>query len=54
MKTIIIDLAIALLADAITNTQITLDPPSIRTRIMMLGIMIDSTGLHLEVIEWQP
>lgn len=54
MKAILIDIAIAILIDTLTSTQITFDPPSIRTRILMLGILIDSAGLHLEILEWQP
>jgi hypothetical protein len=54
IKAIAIELLISLLLEVIRNTRITFDPPSLYTRLLWLGILIDAAGVHLEVIEWQP
>lgn len=54
IKAIAIELLISLLWGVIRNTKITLDPPSLYTRLLWLGILIDAAGVHLEITEWQP
>lgn len=56
--TILADLAIAALTAVLTelaqNTRVSLNPPELQTRLWALGIIINTTGIHLELgTAWQ-
>lgn len=54
LEALALELAVALLLELIRNTRISFNPLSLYTQIWILGILIDSHGLHLEICEWQP
>lgn len=53
IQALILECITALLWELIRNTRVSFDPLSFYTRLWFLGILIDSAGVHLEVIEWQ-
>jgi len=55
--TILADLAIAaltaVLAELAQNTRVSLNPPELHTRLWALGIILNASGLHLELHTWE-